>query len=449
MACVIYIVIYKMECEMENTRDELLKFGIYQLRTIGREVGVKLPTTYNKNDLINEILSVTSGEKEPYFKQTKKGRPPKEIKQEIFDKSNQKLSDYLRVSREELFYLNDNSRDYESKEEIDINGLLLTCDDYKVIVPCKWSGNFCFVTENSVSVYNLREGDYIVGKAKIKLSCNRCVLTQVISVNGQSFVDESKQDIDNTLSVIESPLLSDAENVFIKSICPMEPRDRVLAVAENKKSLFIGMYSLVKNLVANPNNKVVCILTNCNFEEINVFGAIEVLTLIASAFDVEDSCQLGQYELALKHINRLCEESDKNIIEVIVDLGAIIGVYNHTQEANQTFYKLKTNFSSAKKLKNSLTIIYGLVYNTSGYSELDGLENLKITFPNDEYSRDFKFKIDILHTERSGFFEVKDLLRTKIDSFVKSGEYEERHLELERLVESCSVGQDLIERLKM
>ena len=430
---------------MKNTREELSKFGIYQLRTIGREVGVKLPTTYNKNDLINEILDITSGKKEPYFKQTKKGRPPKDIMQGIVS-SDQKLSEYLRLSREELFYLNDVSRDCES-EEIDIEGLLLNCDDYKVVVPCVWSGKFCFVTENCVAIHNLKEGDYITGKAKYKISCNKSVLTQIISVNEERTVSESSQDKVENLDIIENPILSNAENAFISAVCPMKPKDRVLAVAENKKSLLIGMYTLVKSLATNPNNKVVCVLINCNFDVINIFESISGLTLLASAFDVEDSCQLGQYELALKHINRLCEVSNKNIIEVVIDVGAIIGVYNHSQDASQTFFELKTNFSSAKNLKNSLTIIYGLVYNTSGYSELDGLENLKITFPNDERSKDFRFKVDILHTERSGLLEVKSPLRTKIDSFVKNGEYELRHLELEKLVKSCRTKQDLMEKL--
>ena len=65
----------------ESLRDELEKLGIYQLRMYARRVGVKLATTLKKADLIDAILQVVSGEKEPYVKKTKKGRPPKEILQ--------------------------------------------------------------------------------------------------------------------------------------------------------------------------------------------------------------------------------------------------------------------------------------------------------------------------------------------------------------------------------
>lgn len=58
---------------MNYTREDLNRRTIHSLRIIGREVGVKSPTVLSKGTLIDEIIAISSGEKEPSF--TKLGRP--------------------------------------------------------------------------------------------------------------------------------------------------------------------------------------------------------------------------------------------------------------------------------------------------------------------------------------------------------------------------------------
>lgn len=55
------------------TREELREYGVLELRKLGMMVGVKLPTTLNKAELIEEILLINSGAKAPHVK-IKKGR---------------------------------------------------------------------------------------------------------------------------------------------------------------------------------------------------------------------------------------------------------------------------------------------------------------------------------------------------------------------------------------
>ena len=55
---------------------QLYEMDIHALRNIAREVGVKSPTTLTKKALIDEILQIESGNKQPCIP-TKKGRPPK------------------------------------------------------------------------------------------------------------------------------------------------------------------------------------------------------------------------------------------------------------------------------------------------------------------------------------------------------------------------------------
>lgn len=65
---------------MQNyTELQLNQIGIFELRQIGREKGVKSPTTLRRNDLISQILGVQSGKIKPWVKPNLKGRPPKTI----------------------------------------------------------------------------------------------------------------------------------------------------------------------------------------------------------------------------------------------------------------------------------------------------------------------------------------------------------------------------------
>ena len=61
---------------MRFDREGLEKIGVYDLRNIAREVGVKAPTALRKNELIEEILQIESGKKPPH-ELSKRGRPSK------------------------------------------------------------------------------------------------------------------------------------------------------------------------------------------------------------------------------------------------------------------------------------------------------------------------------------------------------------------------------------
>ena len=58
---------------MEYERNFLLSLRLSDLRLIGWKIGVKAPTTYNKTQLIDEIIKISIGEKSPCEKVL--GRP--------------------------------------------------------------------------------------------------------------------------------------------------------------------------------------------------------------------------------------------------------------------------------------------------------------------------------------------------------------------------------------
>lgn len=64
---------------MPLERDFYEQFGIYELRNIARDKGVKSPTLLNKNALITQIMEIDDGSLEPTFRTSKQGRPFKPI----------------------------------------------------------------------------------------------------------------------------------------------------------------------------------------------------------------------------------------------------------------------------------------------------------------------------------------------------------------------------------
>ena len=58
---------------MQYTKEQLDQINIHALRNMAREVGVRAPTSLNKQTLIDEIMQIASGNKQAYWS-TKGGR---------------------------------------------------------------------------------------------------------------------------------------------------------------------------------------------------------------------------------------------------------------------------------------------------------------------------------------------------------------------------------------
>ena len=59
---------------MEYSLEQLKRINLYSLRVIARDIGVRAPTALTKIKLIDEIIKIQSGEKEPTVP-NKRGRP--------------------------------------------------------------------------------------------------------------------------------------------------------------------------------------------------------------------------------------------------------------------------------------------------------------------------------------------------------------------------------------
>lgn len=76
---------------MNYTLEYLNTLNLHSLRTYAREIGVKAPTSLVKKQLINEILLIQSGKKQPHIS-SKKGRPTSNVIEKNFFETLEKIN---------------------------------------------------------------------------------------------------------------------------------------------------------------------------------------------------------------------------------------------------------------------------------------------------------------------------------------------------------------------
>lgn len=106
--------------------------GIFDLRNLARDVGVLSPTTCKKEELIEKILQILSGEKEPQVPKNRQGRPPKTRNPYLFQ-NNMLSSDSLNANA---------IRDYDFSSLKEENEVMLN-DSYQSM-PFRYDEKFDF-----------------------------------------------------------------------------------------------------------------------------------------------------------------------------------------------------------------------------------------------------------------------------------------------------------------
>ncbi|MBQ0017376.1 MAG: hypothetical protein KBT30_01945 [Clostridiales bacterium] len=64
---------------MRDKKSYYERYGIYELRKIARDKGVKSPTILRRSEIIEKIELIESGIEKPCFNSKNRGRPAKEI----------------------------------------------------------------------------------------------------------------------------------------------------------------------------------------------------------------------------------------------------------------------------------------------------------------------------------------------------------------------------------
>ena len=231
------------------------------VREIGRQIGVKSPSSMKKDKVISLILDIQNGKIEP-VPSNKRGAPPKIFvdvsKYYVGEEKGAQFKPYddQPISRKAEFSDSDDSFEIEGVLEQHISGYgFLRTNNYEN------SKDDIYVSAQNIKKYNMRRGDKIKGKAKAVISGGSAALQEVLAINDldpQLFF--KRQNFDDLLPYYPTDRIKlesqgQENSVAIRLIdlfCPLGMGQRGLIVAPPKT----GKTTLLK-MIAQSIEKII------------------------------------------------------------------------------------------------------------------------------------------------------------------------------------------------
>lgn len=415
---------------MKLRKDDLQKLGIFQLRAIGRNVGVHLPTKYKKDNLIDKIILIIDGEEQPHVRKNMRGRPAK-ILDEIDYGNRQPIPDNCRIE-------NDFNYGFEGLCTIPCENSLFdgaTIEIYGVvdmisakkalIVPIQNTQDYTLVNRELVNEWKLETGDLVHATA-MPLDSNRpAIAVSIIDKNGYNSPKDSsvpnafanKPTIINEDYIIkkDNDNMSQLVNLFI----PFHYGDSVIVSGEKQIDVSLTTYFLLKNLAENKSNEIICVLNGVKKSYKDSFTSIDGIKYFISEFGDEDEFVLKIADLAMEYAEKIINECNRNVIFVIHDIDKLLEISKRVDEKFVT--KIKKYFTKAKAIENaSLSVVYTMLTCGVDYHEFEGNQNLLITSLSEEEVYKSPIKIDFLNSKRNDLLIHDNIeLSRHIKSYIK------------------------------
>ncbi len=347
-----------------------------------------VPGTKNKNEIIEEILKIQSGEIKPT--KSNRGRPRNEEKNRIIDSDGKvKVLDH------------ENQFDYGTE----ITGIFEPCPDgygFLRVENFSPSPKDAFVARPTVRTYNILKGDKVYGKIERKRENELPELTEVYKVNDKPFKDAKRVKFETLVATYPDKRITLAKNnvdaslKIIDLLCPIGFGQRGLIVAPPKA----GKTTLLKKVAYSIENNhkdvhLIVLLVDERPEEVTDFKSyIKRGEVISSTFDESPEHHTKVCELALSRAMRLCEEGE-NVFILMDSITKLTRAYNLIVPSTgktlsggidpASFTFPKRLFGSARNTANgSLTVLATALVETGSkmdeviFEEFKGTGNMEI-----------------------------------------------------------------------
>lgn len=392
---------------MNNLSKEALEnLGIYELRSVARQVGVYSPTKYKKDILIGKITAIVSGEEQPYIKKTNQGRPPKQIAGldeilNIFVPNIEQKDQFEQKFHENLFtpalmqtikVLPNNFEEFEGYLRI-LNG------NYGVVFKNGYfEGNkhTYYLTPQILTKIGLREGDHIRGICYYMDDTKPKIIKDIKFVNGVNLpVGEQilREDFEKLEAIYprNQIKLSQSPNDFldfrcIDKICPFGEGSRV--VINYDKNFYIEDFvvEFAKKLSANYNISLIAV--DERPEDLSLIRSeCDRLTMLNKHSELDEVNFTEQTLMLFNNIIRQVENGRNQIViiknlqkfESLLERYYVIEKKLNEAEAKlQARQMIKKMFSLAKNTEKGYALTF-VAFNVCD-DEIKDLANCQIKF---------------------------------------------------------------------
>ena len=391
----------------------LNELSIYELRNLGRQMGVYSPTIYKKQELINQIVLIVNGDAEPYIRKNKQGRPPKSlidankilevlVRKDINLNTELEYNSNLEYKRHNVANKNsnfdhiskkDNSNDDNMETvsgivEIYNNNFGFLHNDFM-----KTLSNGIYISNKHIEEYHLKSGDVVTAKINSGLKEISNAVCEVLTVNGKPPLTDIRINFEDMNAIYPGAKikLETEEQITGKVIDLFTPicfGQRVLVSSSEQ----LGSYDIlgsIANLVEKNNKKAKVIYFAVDnapeyIAELKKNTHIEVFAL---EFSLSFEVRIRTANLVLEYVKRQVENGEQVIlfidgVEKMIE--AYANFYSSTDETNvqsgnmtsynvsansfiKSVYSLKRMFATGRNTKEggSVTIFASLLTDES------------------------------------------------------------------------------------
>lgn len=410
---------------LESLKADLQSKSIHELRQVGRAVGVYSPTDKKKAPLIEEIMLIASGENDPCPRSTK-GAPPKS---DVYDfklikavqDCRERCIRKARKEEQEVDSMQVNSDEPENDKTYE--GVLEMADKFWFLRTnnCQISSQEdVFIHNSFVQRFKLREGDYIVCKARHRRD-NECPgVTYINSVNGK------RPDLLNPRPTYDRlvPCYPDEKYTLEREGCTLTERvidlfspigngQRALIVSPPKAGKTTILKKIAQSITANyPKTKVIILLVDERPEEVtDIQRSVSGAEVVYSTFDKGEQHHIHVSSLALEMAKRWVEVGE-NVVILMDSITRLARAYNVCCNSGrsltggldtQALAEPKKFFGAARNVENggSLTIVATALVDTGSklddviYEEFKSTGNMEIVLSRELAERRIFPAIDI------------------------------------------------------
>ncbi len=443
-------------------KEELEMLGVEELRDIMRSFG-GTPRLINKKSLIENILLLQTGEKQPDKRNLgRKPRKEKDSNKEIFYVKDENLDVLVSESEESSSY------EFTEFQGGKVSGIMEFHEQgYAFLRGDNYEANLStdvYVSKNTIKYFHLRRGDFVEGVAEKSKDNSSPSLKSIIKLNGKEYDQNAKRPYFDDLMPcypnerITLELDGHSDDISIRAIdilSPIGKGQRGLIVAPPKA----GKTTLLKKIAnsieeKHKNIKLIILLIDERPEEVTDFKRSVKSEVIYSTFDESPDHHIRAAELVLNRAKRLVEEG-QDVVVLLDSITKLTRAYNTlVPPSGKTLsggidpialLAPKKFFGAARNIENggSLTILSTALIDTGSkmddviYEEFKGTGNMEIILSRELSERRIFPAIDLY---RSGT-RREDLLLTE-------KEYEASYSVRRYLDRDLNASQNLIDMLK-